>query len=76
MCKAGAEHRKDGSIAKNPQRMGLITLEARLIGLERVRGIQNEVNDVAPVLGRPLINPEEEEVCIRELITRETWPQG
>jgi len=76
--KAGAEHLKDGSIAKNPQRMGPITLEARLMGLERVLGIQNEVNAAARALGRPeidLINAEEE-ARIRELIALETWPQG
>jgi DNA sulfur modification protein DndC len=76
--KAGAELLKDGSIAKNPQRMGPITLEARQMGLERVLGIQAEINEAARRLGRPeidLINAEEE-VRIRELIVAGTWPQG
>jgi DNA sulfur modification protein DndC len=76
--KAGAELLKDGSIAKNPQRMGPLTLEARQMGLERVLGIQAEINAAARVLGRPaidLINPEEE-ARIRELIAAGTWPQG
>ena len=76
--KAGIERLKDGSIAKNPQRMGPLTLEARLMGLERVLGIQAEINAAARVLGRPeidLINAEEE-ARIRELIALETWPEG
>ena len=76
--KAGAELLKDGSIAKNPQRMGPITLEARQMGLDRVLGIQAEINASARALGRPeidLINPEEE-ARIRELIAAGTWPQG
>jgi len=76
--KAGAEHLKDGSIAKNPQRMGPITLEARQMGLDRVLSIQAEINAAARRLGRPeidLINAEEE-ARIRELIALETWPQG
>ena len=76
--KAGAEHLKDGSIAKNPQRMGPLTLEARQMGLERVLGIQAEINESARRLGRPeidLINAEEE-ARIRELIAAGTWPQG
>lgn len=76
--KAGAERLKDGSIAKNPQRMGPLTFEARLMGLARVLGIQGDINAAARVQGRPeidLINPEEE-TRIRELIARETWPEG
>ncbi|EPQ6932373.1 phosphoadenosine phosphosulfate reductase family protein [Pseudomonas aeruginosa] len=76
--KAGYEYLKDGSTAANPQRMGPITFEARLMGLERILNIQKEINDVADRLGRPrvdLINAEEE-ARIRELIAAETWPQG
>jgi len=76
--KAGLEILKDGSFAKNPQRMGPLTFEARLMGLERVIGIQAQCNAVARATGRPevdLINAEEE-ARIRELITLETWPQG
>ncbi|MBD9428237.1 phosphoadenosine phosphosulfate reductase family protein [Pseudomonas sp. PDM15] len=76
--KAGYEYLKDGSTAANPQRMGPITFEARLMGLERILNIQKEINDAADRLGRPrvdLINAEEE-TRIRELIAAETWPQG
>lgn len=76
--KAGAELLKDGSIAKNPQRMGPLTLEARQMGLERVLGIQAEINAAARRLGRPEIDliDAEEEARIRELISVGTWPQG
>lgn len=76
--KAGLERLKDGSIAKNPQRMGPLTFEARLMGLGRVLAIQAECNAEARRLGRPeisLIN-DEEEARIRELIDAQTWPEG
>lgn len=76
--KAGIERLKDGSIAKNPQRMGPLTLEARQMALDRVLGIQAACNDAAARLGRPgisLINAEEE-ARIRKLIAAQTWPQG
>ncbi len=76
--KAGAERLKDGSIAKNPQRMGPLTLEARAAGLARVLAIQQECNEAAQRAGRPsisLINAEEE-ARIRALIAAETWPEG
>ncbi|EIE46699.1 phosphoadenosine phosphosulfate reductase family protein [Pseudomonas aeruginosa] len=76
--KAGIERLKDGSIAANPQRMGPILLESRLMGLERVLAIQAECNAAADRLGRPhidLINAEEE-ARIRELIAAGTWPDG
>lgn len=76
--KAVPEILKDGSIGKNPQRMGPITLEARAMGLERVLGIQSECNAAADRLGRPrisLINAEEE-ARIRELLAGQQWPDG
>lgn len=76
--KAGAERLKDGSIAANPQRMGPILLESRLMALERLLGIQEEINEAAQHLGRPLVDMinAEEEARIRELIAVETWPDG
>ena len=76
--KAGLERLKDGSIAKNPQRMGPITLESREMGLARILSIQAECNAAAAAQGRPqisLINAEEE-ARIRELIAAGTWPDG
>lgn len=76
--KAGIERLKDGSIAANPQRMGPILLESRLMALERLLGIQAEINEAAERLGRPLVDMinAEEEARIRELIAAETWPDG
>lgn len=70
----------DGSVAtaKNKQRMGPLTFEARLWALESILSIQNEVNTAARRLRRPgidLINAEEQ-ARIRELIAAETWPNG
>ncbi|WP_282338532.1 phosphoadenosine phosphosulfate reductase family protein [Pseudomonas sp. PS02288] len=76
--KAGVERLKDGSIAANPQRMGPILLESRLMALEQLLTIQAEINNAAKRLGRPqvdMINTEEE-ARIRELIAAETWPDG
>lgn len=76
--KAGIERLKDGSIGKNPQRMGPVTLEARAMALDRVLGIQAAVNAEAAHLRRPkvsLINGAEE-ARIRELLAAETWPDG
>ncbi|SEM62192.1 DNA sulfur modification protein DndC [Sphingomonas gellani] len=64
--KRGVERLKDGSIAKNPQRMGPLTLEARAEALERVLDIQHRARV-------DLIN-EEEEARIRELIAARTFP--
>lgn len=76
--KAGIERLKDGSIAANPQRMGPITLEARLMALDSVLAIQSECNEAAIRLGRPTFNMlnAEEEARIRVLIAENTWPQG
>lgn len=76
--KAGLEILKSGKTAANPQRMGPLTLEARLMGLELILGVQAEINAAAHALRRPevdLINAEEE-ARIRELIALETWPDG
>jgi DNA sulfur modification protein DndC len=76
--KAGLEILKSGKAAANPQRMGPLTFEARLMGLETILAIQSEVNSAARAQRRPevdLINAEEE-ARIRELISLETWPDG
>ncbi len=74
--KAGAERLKDGSLAKNPQRMGPITLEARRQALAEVLTIQAECNTLAAATGRPPVDilNAEEEARIRELIAAGTWP--
>ena len=76
--KAGLERLKDGSIAKNPQRMGPLTFEARLGALQRVLDIQAACNAAARAASRPEIDilNAEEEARIRELIAAKTWPEG
>lgn len=64
--KSGAERLKSGKIAKNPQRMGPLTLEARSEALERILDIQHRARV-------DLINAEEE-ARIRELIAARTFP--
>lgn len=64
--KAGAETLKDGSLAKNPQRMGPLTLAAREEALGKILDIQARARV-------DLINPEEE-ARIRELIAARTFP--
>lgn len=76
--KAGAETLKDGSLAKNPQRMGPIILETRRWALHEVLKIQTEVNAGALGSHRPgvdLLNAEEVE-RITALIDAGTWPDG
>lgn len=74
----GFQYRKDGTLQSNQQRMGPLTFEARLMGLERVLGIQRRVNEAADRLGRPgmVLIDSEEEARIRELIALKTWPNG
>lgn len=77
--KAGAERLKDGSLAKNPQRMGPLTLEARMQALEWILNIQRSVCEGAAAAGYPdrginLIDAEEE-ALIRDLIAARTFPQ-
>lgn len=66
--KATPERRKDGGYAKNGQRMGPLTMEARAYGLERVLDIQRRAQV-------DLINPMEER-RIRKLWLLNTWPDG
>lgn len=71
--KIGGETRKDGSLCKNQQRMGPLSLQARESFLEQILDIQNRVNYNNP--GEPflLINSEEE-LRIRELISNRVFP--
>jgi len=76
--KTDAELRQDGSLVKNPQRVGPLTMEARRRGLRSILQIQDQVNIAARELKRPridLINFEEES-RIQELIDANTWPRG
>lgn len=72
------ERNKDGKLAKNQQRLGPLTLEARVSFLEQIISIQNKVNTKAIELDRPLIDilNHEEQSCIQQLIELKTWPNG
>lgn len=74
----GFQYRKDGTLQSNQQRMGPLTFEARLMGLDTVLRIQDAVNSAAERLGRPgmVLIDDEEEARIRELIAAKTWPNG
>jgi DNA sulfur modification protein DndC len=74
----GFQYRKDGTLQSNQQRMGPLTFEARLMGLETVLRIQAEVNAAAAALDRVgiVLIDAEEEARIRELIALQTWPNG
>lgn len=76
--KAEGELRKDGSLAKNPQRVGPLTMAARQYGVSVLLDIQREINQTAMILGRPAIDllNGEEETRIYELIAANAWPQG
>lgn len=67
--KSGGELKKDGSLGKNQQRLGPLTLEARLYFLNKILKIQKDINT-----DFTLINTEEE-YRIRELIELKTFPQ-
>ena len=71
------ERRKDGTLTSNQNRMGPLTMEARLWALGEILAIQAEVNAGAAAGGRPTIDllNAEEEGRIRELIAANTWPQ-
>ncbi len=64
--KSEAEMRKDGKYGKNAQRMGPLTMPARLTALDKILDIQRRAQV-------DLINAEEE-ARIRELIALNTWP--
>lgn len=72
------ERNKNGELAKNQQRLGPLTFEARLYFLEQIVKIQSDVNTKALDTFRPLIDilNIEEESRILELIRLKTWPHG
>lgn len=74
----GGKVNKDGSLASGQNRLGPLTAEARLYGLERVLAMQSQVNKEAARRlrsGIDLINAEEE-ARIRQLISEGAYPEG
>lgn len=76
--KPGLEKLKSGGWAKNPQRMGPITLEGRRTALAQILDVQEQVNKAARRNGRPVLDilNAEEQARIEELIAAGTWPDG
>ena len=70
--------KKNGSLAKGQQRMGPLTMDARLWALDEICRIQDQVNDQTQRIGRPVIDilNDEEKARILELINADTWPEG
>jgi len=70
------ERNADGKLARKQQRLGPLTMEARLAGLATVLAIQAEVNAAADEQGRPRVDilNSEEVARIHELIAANTWP--
>lgn len=75
--KPGGETRQDGTLVKNQQRMGPLTLAARRTALAQVLDMQRACNDAAREQGRPLVDliNAEELARIQELIAAGTYPQ-
>jgi DNA sulfur modification protein DndC len=75
--KTGRELTKDGSLVKNPNRMGPLTMKARRMGLDRVIDIQNRINARKPD-GDPdyILIDVEERFVIERMIESNTWPNG
>ncbi len=64
--------------AKNRQRMGPLTIEARQMAFEEVMSIQNEINVQAIIEGKPLVVllNEEEQAYIKHCWEVNLWPNG
>lgn len=73
-----AERKKNGDLAKNPDRMGPLSMSARLYFYNQIIEIQEEINADARRIGRPevdFLNPEEAEF-IRQCWHENVWPNG
>lgn len=72
----GGERRKDGSLSRNQNRLGPLTMEARKSALATILDIQRRCNETAPVDLPPIDILNAEEVArIEELIAANTWPR-
>jgi len=76
--KPGGEKRKDGSLSKNQQRMGPLTIEARRFFFREFVHIQAEVNTKADLVGMPRVDflNDDEAARILQLQALNTWPDG
>ena len=76
--KPGGEKRKDGTLSKNQNRMGPLTLKARQYFLNEFLRIQNEVNWQADQQGRPRVDflNDQEVALIVRMRNEGVWPDG
>ncbi|MBD2700118.1 phosphoadenosine phosphosulfate reductase family protein [Spirosoma sp. BT702] len=76
--KPGGEKRKDGTLSKNQQRMGPLTIEARRHFFLQLTRIQSEVNTKADLAGMPRVDFLNDDECARilQLQKLNTWPDG
>ena len=76
--KSEPEKLKDGTLAMNGQRMGPLTMVARIRALRRILGIQERINVAARANKRPeidLLNPEEVAFILGRIRAGQ-WPDG
>lgn len=74
--KPGGEKRQDGTLARNQNRMGPLTMEARREALAKILDIQAYCNELRPDGVPPVDMLNAEEVArIHELIEANTWPR-
>lgn len=76
--KTEPQYKKNGDLQKNQNRMGPLTIDARLWALNEVLKIQYEVNYSASQQNKPKISiiNIHESIRIKELIQLNTWPKG
>jgi DNA sulfur modification protein DndC len=75
--KTEPERNADGQLARNQNRMGPLTMDARAWALDQLLSIQKRINDAATLTGMPtvdLIN-DAEVARVRELWSLNTWPE-
>ncbi|MDN3689081.1 phosphoadenosine phosphosulfate reductase family protein [Cyclobacterium jeungdonense] len=72
------QYKSDGSLSKNQNRMGPLTMEARKMALYTILKIQQRVNLQAKAENKPRIDiiNIHEVIRINELIAKNTWPRG
>lgn len=75
--KDGTEKRIDGTLVKNPGRVGPLTIEARRFGLREVLSIQDEIDAIKAAERPGMVLIDDEELArIQYLHESNTWPNG
>jgi DNA sulfur modification protein DndC len=76
--KTEPQFKVDGKLAKNQNRIGPLTMEARAWGLDNLIKIQTEINNQAISKRMPMVDliNQEEVLRIREMWDNNVWPEG